>query len=452
MPKSPQRKILIVSHDRIGENMAGPGIRYHYMAQVLSKYFDVTVGFFSSDFLPETSYERSYQTRLLEASRIDQSFGDMDAIIALWLEEDVITFCHKKRIFLVFDIYAPVPVENLALFMFSGNPIDASTDYTYRQSYNLYKKFFEYGDLFLFSNRRQLDFWMGYVFGLGMIKVSSYQRRPVFERFIYAPMGIDASINLKHTKDVIRGVIPGITKNDKVLLWTGGIWNWFDAKVLIKAMKLVNNTNPEIKLVFFGIKHPNPNIPAMQEAADAIALSKQLGLYNKTVFVQEGWVPYGERINYLLEADAAVNTAKDSIESEFAHRTRVLDHILARLPTVATSGDYISDEVLAQEGIGVSTPPHDENALSLAIKHILDPATNKSMRTNIESVRDQYDWNVTLVPLVNALKTSLDDKLPYVKSTPHPEFQKNKSYFRLAKKVLPSPIKKMIIRMTRYGQ
>lgn len=446
-----KKRILIISHDKIGKNMAGPGIRYHHMAELLAKDFDVTVGFFNSDFLPEESFQKNYAALAIDPSSFQDAFRETSVVISLWLEEDILTYCRRGGIFIVIDVYAPVPVENLALFMYSGKPIDANTDYIYRQSHSLYKKFFDYGDLFLFSNRRQLDFWMGYVFGLNTISVSSYVKRPVFDRFIYAPMGIDASTSISHTKKAIRSVVPGITEKDKVLLWTGGIWNWFDAQVLIRAMKLLEKTNPDIKLVFFGIKHPNPNIPTMQEATNAIALAKRLKLYNKTVFVQEGWVPYDERLNYLLEADLAINTAKESIEAEFSHRTRVLDHILTCTPTVATAGDYLSDEVLTQQGIGLVVNPNDEKKLAETIKTALEDKTNKTMRDNIKKVRDQYDWSVTLAPLVKTLKTS-PKKLARIENRAHKDINKNRPYYRLAKKVIPKSIKKILIRVVHYGR
>lgn len=431
--------------------MAGPGIRYHYMAEVLAKDYTVTVGFLNDSFEPEKSFARSYQTKVINPSEFKAVLSDVNIIIALWLDEDILTYCHKKGIFTVLDVYAPVPVENLALFMYSGNPIDATTDYTYRQSYALYKKFFEYGDLFLFSNRRQLDFWIGYVFGLGIIKVTSYLKRPLFERFIYAPMGIDTSKKITHKKNVIKGVIPGIKKTDKVILWTGGIWNWFDAQTLIKAMKRLEKTNPDIKLVFFGIKHPNPNIPTMQEASLTIDLAKELELLGKNVFIQEGWVPYNERLDYLLEADAAVNTAKESIEAEFSHRTRVLDHILTSLPTIATRGDYISDDILEQRNIGLTVPPEDEAALSRAIIAITESTTNKAMRKNINALRKEYDWTQTLRPLLDTLATS-PEKLSYIETKPHKELKKNTKLYRVAKKVTPVRLKKLIIKVTKYGQ
>ena len=47
------KKVLIISHDKVGKLMAGPGIRYHYMAKTLAKNFDVTVGFFGPENVPE---------------------------------------------------------------------------------------------------------------------------------------------------------------------------------------------------------------------------------------------------------------------------------------------------------------------------------------------------------------------------------------------------------------
>ncbi|MBX4191172.1 hypothetical protein KW794_03740 [Candidatus Saccharibacteria bacterium] len=54
-----RKKVLIISHDKIGSAMAGPGIRYHYMAEVLADSFDVTVGFFDKNYLPDKDFKVS---------------------------------------------------------------------------------------------------------------------------------------------------------------------------------------------------------------------------------------------------------------------------------------------------------------------------------------------------------------------------------------------------------
>lgn len=446
-----KKRILIISHDKIGTNMAGPGIRYHYMAEALSKDFNVTVGFFDPTYLPDEEFKHTYKAQHVDKGEFHDAFAAHDIIIALWLSEEMLDHCDELGLFVVFDVYAPVPVENLALFTLGSQKITAQTDFVYEQSLLDYERFFERGDLFLFSNRRQLDYWVGYTFGSKLVLVSSYLKRNVFERFIYAPMGIDTKTKLEHTKPVIRDVIKGVTKKDKILIWTGGIWNWYDAKTLMKAMARLKKTRPDIKLVFFGTKHPNPDVPAMKEATEAFALARELNLLDKTVFMHEGWVPYPERINYLLEADAAVNTNKDTIESEFSHRTRVLDHILTGLPTVSTAGDYISDEVIKPRELGIVVKPYDVDELQRAILDAVDDKNNQKIKKRIATARAEYDWEQTLAPLREFLLTN-PKKLERVKVPRTRPMPKHTKAYKIAKAVLPRPVKHIIVKSLRYGK
>lgn len=444
-----KKKVLIISHDRIGSNMAGPGIRYHYMAEVLSADFDVTVGFFDPGYLPEKSFSASYSVAHIHDVEFHKIFEGKDAIISLYLNDDMIDYCDKHGIYLVFDIYAPVPVENLALALYGNNKITGESDFVYTRSNLMYERFFQSGDLFLLSNRRQLDYWIGYVFGADLIRLSSYSKREVFDRFVIAPMGIDAKSTLSHTKNVIRGVLPGVGDSDKVVLWTGGIWNWFDAQSLIRAMSNLAKKRPDIKLVFFGTKHPNPDVPEMKEALEAHNLAEELGVLGKNVFINVGWVSYADRINYLLEADVAANTTKQTIESELSHRTRVLDHILTSLPTIATAGDYLSDEVIGPKQLGIIVPPGDIDAIEKAILEIVDDRTNATIRSNVAAIRQDYDWQTVLAPLRDALLEM--EKLPRVKITHIRKKRPSRAYKRI-KQMVPSPVKKIILRTIRYGR
>lgn len=431
--------------------MAGPGIRYHYMAELLSKDFDVTVGFFDQTYLPDTGFEHSYATTHIHPAHFESAFEGKDILIAMWVNMPMINYCNNHLIFLVIDMYAPAPVENLALYLLNGENTKADTDYIYQQSNAMYKHFLTNGDLFLCSNRRQLDFWIGFLFGTDQVRVSGYKQRSFYERFVYAPMGIDTHTPLQHTRNVMRGVIKGVDDDSKIILWTGGIWNWFDAQVLMRAMNRLKEKRPDIKLVFFGTKHPNPDVPAMKEAADALETAKQYDLLDKTVFMHQGWVPYPERINYLLEANAAVNTTKDMIETEFSHRTRVLDHFLTKLPTIATSGDYLTDDVIVPNGAGIGVPAGDDKALANAIEAILDDENHAEYVNNIEKVRELSDWSQTLAPLRDALLSGLP-KLTYVPFIEKPKELPKNPLVEVGKKVIPKPIKKIILRLFKYGQ
>lgn len=442
-----QKKLLIISHDKIGSSMAGPGIRYHYMAETLSKDFDVTVGFFDPTYLPDKDFVHAYSVAHIDAHTFESGFTSKDIVIALWLSESMIDYCNRNGIFIVFDLYAPVPVENLAGSLFNGKSVRPEDDFEYERSLDMYRKFFQNGDLFLLSNPRQLDYWTGYVFGADQIRPSTYPSRPIYDRFIFAPMGIDTGTKLEHTQKVIKGVMPGIKETDKVLLWTGGIWGWYDGKILMRAMKRLADKRPDIKLVFFGTQHPNPNVPEMKESFETRELAKELGIIDKTVFFKDGWVPYHERINYLLEGDVAINTHKISIETEFSHRTRVLDHILAELPTISTRGDFLSDVAIDLDGLGIIVPENDEEALVNAIVDIIEPTTYERIKNNIALKRPSYDWSETQKLVKNYLLKN-PARLQQLHTQPvAPE--RSKAY-KLAKKHTPITIKKMAIRARKY--
>jgi glycosyltransferase involved in cell wall biosynthesis len=258
-------------------------------------------------------------------------------------------------------------------------------------------------------------------------------------------MGIDTSIPLKKKRFVVKGVIPGISKEDKVLLWTGGIWNHFDGKVLMHAMKGIHDKRPDIKLVFMGTQHPNPGIPEMKESLDTRKLADELGLTNKNVFFKDGWVKYPDRIDYLLEADIAINTHKASVETEFSHRTRVLDHLLAGLPTISTEGDYLSDDVIKPNSLGIVVPPNNVEALQSAILHILEPKELSKLKKNIQAYRETFDWHQTMRELKEVLNSS-PSKLQIADSANVPSTSKS---VQIAKRVLPLPVKKAIIKTLR---
>lgn len=423
--------------------MAGPGIRYHYMAEQLSTQFDVTVGFFDPSYVPEAGFKRSYDVASIDARLFETSFKDFGVVIAHWLSEPMISYCNQHQIFIVFDLYVVGPVENLVSSLFNDPESWSQNDEQFDQSLAMYRHFFANGDLFLFSNRRQLDYWTGYVFGADQVHLANYSSRPIYDRFISAPMGIDTGVSIKSTRPVIKGVMNGISKTDKVLLWTGGIWGHFDAQVLIRAMKSLENKRPDIKLVFFGIKHPNPSVKETKESLETQRLATELGLVGKNVFFNKGWVKYGERIDYLLEADVAVNTHRASIETEFSHRTRVLDHLLADLPTISTEGDYLSDEIIAPKKLGFVVPPNDEAALEKAILDILEPKILKEVKASIKTERRNLDWSVTLAGLSNLL-VNRPGKLDRLQMAP--KLKKSNKATQVAKKVLPLSVKKALIK------
>lgn len=439
------KKLLIISHDKIGSKMAGPGIRYHFMAEYLSSDFEVTIGFFTPEYLPDSNFEHSYKVRSIDAYSFEDDFEEFDFVIALWLSDSMMAYCNLKNKVVIFDIYAPVPVENLAVKLFSQHPVTKDVDFDYNASLVMYRKFLENGDLFLYSNERQRDFWVGFVFGALQVSPSTYEKRPMYEQFIKVPMGIDTKTPIEHKRNVLRNVVGNIKENDTILLWTGGIWDWFDAVTLIDAMSLVEQSGRnDIKLVFLGTKHPNDNTPDMSELSKSRQRAVEKNLLNDTVYFLDGWIDYNSRTNYLAEADIAIYSHKPSIETEFSHRTRVLDHIFAGIPTIGTRGDYLGD-MIEREELGIMVDPLNSEALAKAIIDCSKPRNLIKYRKNIEKHRKEFSWESSIEPLRNYLLSN-PKKLTRLPSTTNPL---NKRYVAKIKKVIPKPVKIHLKRLIR---
>jgi glycosyltransferase involved in cell wall biosynthesis len=213
------------------------------------------------------------------------------------------------------------------------------------------------------------------------------------------PFGVSDSPPMR-TRQAIKGVVPGIGPDDKVVLWGGGIYNWFDPLTLLHAIDKLKARLPTVRLYFLGLKHPNPHVPEMRMAVATRALADELGLTNTHVFFNEGWVEYEDRQNYLLEADVGVSTHLDHVETEFSFRTRILDYFWASLPVVATRGDSLA-ELIEERDVGLTVPAEDVDALEAALYTLLaDGERSTICRANAADVAECFRWTTVLRPIV----------------------------------------------------
>jgi glycosyltransferase involved in cell wall biosynthesis len=203
-----------------------------------------------------------------------------------------------------------------------------------------------------------------------------------------------------HRRQVLKGVVPGIGTDDKVILWGGGVYNWFDPLTLVRAVQQLHARHPDVRLFFLGMKHPNPDVPDMRMAWETRQLSDNLGLTDKVVFFNEEWVPYDERQNYLLESDLGVSTHLDHVETAFSFRTRILDYLWAGLPVVATGGDSLG-QAIDGHGLGVTVPPGDVAALEAALEAFLfDEERVGAARASVAAFAPSMTWSRSLEPLL----------------------------------------------------
>ncbi|WP_007027889.1 glycosyltransferase, partial [Saccharomonospora iraqiensis] len=198
-----------------------------------------------------------------------------------------------------------------------------------------------------------------------------------------------------------RATLDGVGADDRVVLWAGGVYDWFDPLTLVHAIGTLSARHPDVRLVFLGMRHPNPEVGEMTVAPATVRLADELGLTGKHVFFNEHWVPYDRRQNWLLDADCGVTTHREHVETTFAFRTRVLDYLWAGLPVVTTAGDALADLVRDEE-LGVVVPSGDPEALADALERCLyDEEFARACRERLAAVAERFTWPRVLAPLVD---------------------------------------------------
>ncbi|MCP2258650.1 Glycosyltransferase, GT2 family [Streptoalloteichus tenebrarius] len=391
------RRIVVITGDAIGERMAGPAIRAWHMADVLSGEHDVRLVTVNPQCAPPRSAFPVVQSRPRD---LGEHVDWADVVV---LQGHVLEMAPKLKAadstkIVVCDVYDPMHLELLE----QGKDGDDErrrldllgvTDVLNAQ--------LRRGDFFLCASRRQRHFWLGHLAALGRLTPALYDTDPTVRSLLAeVPFGLPGKAP-ERTGPAIKGVVPGIGEDDKVVLWAGGVYNWFDPLTLVRAVDRLRGAHDDVRLFFLGMKHPNPDVPEMGVAGQTRRLAQRLGLVGEHVFFNETWVPYHERQNWLLDGDCGVTTHYEHVETEFAFRTRVLDYLWAGLPIVTTDGDSFADLVRG-ERLGVVVPAEDPEALADALERVLyDEEFAATCRERIALVRERFTWENVLAPLVD---------------------------------------------------
>jgi GT2 family glycosyltransferase len=397
-------KVLVITGDALGEKMAGPGMRAWKIAEALSEHNDVRLLTWNVANRQSDRFDVE-RVPLQNERRMKAHEEWADVIFFQGYALHHFTTLQKSNKIMVVDLYDPMHLEQLEQARDAGdvgwrNQVQSTTEVLNAQ--------LERGDFFLCASERQRLFWIGQLAALGRINPDNYLADDNLNKLIaIAPFGMD-STPPAHTRKAIRGVVPGISDDDKVVIWGGGIYNWFDTPTLVRAVAKVAKKHDDIRLFFLGVAHPNPDVPEMAIVSETRRISAELGLTHKHVFFNEQWVALDDRQNYLLEADAGVSTHYAHIETTFSFRTRILDYMWANLPIVTTEGDSFGD-LVAAEGMGVAVPERDIDALAAALEKMLyNERAVTAARKAVSRVREEFTWEKALAPLIEFCKN------PYV--------------------------------------
>ncbi len=367
--------------------MAGPGIRYWEMAHALKRKGHATTLLtrhietgFSGNNLVFTG-KASLSNLFIWIRRCDWIIQP-GSPVALVLS---VLLCKK----IIFDQYDPV------IFEFYERKPASFFEKIRKSSLLLFwrvrqRLIMRFGHAFLVANEKQKDLLIGQLAVLGHLQK--------LDSVIVLPFGLSATKPIK-SLPVLRGT--KIKDSDFLIVWGGGIWEWFDPHILLHALAKIKQQRSDIKVYFPGLRPPSPDSQKLAIVDAFLREAESLGLLGTAVFVNTEWTAYEHRADYLLEADAGISLHRESAETRFAFRTRILDYLWAGLPIIASQGDSWSD-LIEKNCLGLTVPCGDVEILVQSILRMADdPAFRERCRLQTARVAGEYSWDniVSRLPL-----------------------------------------------------
>ncbi|MCU0490758.1 MAG: glycosyltransferase family 4 protein [Chloroflexaceae bacterium] len=388
-------RVLIISHDVVGQHMAGPGIRYWELAVALAAQQPVAL------VAPQPISRESGRVRCGhfawgEAASLAPWLAEADVVLANAMVLAAHPELGRLAVPLALDLYDPTMLENLELFRHA--PPEQRANQHRHDIANLAAQL-RLADFIICATERQRDLYIGALLALGRITPERTDTDARLRGLIdVVPFGLPAEPPVKR-QAALRGVLPGVHAGDRVLLWTGGLWDWLDPLTLVRALPLVVPRHPELRLVLLAGQHPG-SIQQMQMPHQTRQLATELALQQHVLFY-ESWVPYEERADLLLEADIAVSLHRDHLETAYAAvRSRFLDHLWAGLPSLVSAGDAAAELVRTHE-LGLVVEPGDVEGVAAALLTLLDDEARRARcAANAHALAAQFTWQHVAGPLI----------------------------------------------------
>jgi glycosyltransferase involved in cell wall biosynthesis len=299
----------------------------------------------------------------------------------------------RSRARLIFDMYVPEALETIG-----GFPGDRPwvrrllTQFAIDRAAGAIRT----GDHLVCASEKQRDLWLGTMLAGRAISAARADADPSLRSTIdVVPFGLPREPAVATgAGGPRRRFASAIGPDDEIVLWNGGLWPWLDPETAIRAVGLLAQRRPQVRLVFMGAAR---QLPAQRTAERARAVAAELGLLDRVVLFNDEWVPYEQRADWLLEAACALSTHDDHLETRFAFRTRLLDCFWARLPVVCTGGDDLG-RLIERERLGAVVGPRVPEAAAAALEAVLD-AGRDAFAPRLEAAANRFTWNAVAEPL-----------------------------------------------------
>jgi len=240
-------KILLVSSDNVASTMAGPGIRYFEMAKALASFFSVTLAVPNECDLKDlefkiTKYDSKFPNRILKGLITKNT-----VVVAQNLPPSMLFRIRQLKTIYIADLYDPSFIEVLEYAKY-----DSLKNQKLLYDFNLITTKLQIAGAtnLVCANSRQQNLYMGILSGIRFFNPEKYKSiSKIAELIPLVPFGLKKEKPGVKDFDFVERKFPGIKKEDKIIFWGGGIWNWFDALSAVKAVEIIKKDRDDIKLI-----------------------------------------------------------------------------------------------------------------------------------------------------------------------------------------------------------
>ena len=350
-------RVFMICPEPVRRLTAGVGTRFVALAEVLSRAgHDVTLAVPNDPAEAEAVKPRVQLVQAIPDALGAQADGHDWVLIHGHLGNHFLS--QRDDLPVVVDLYDPFLVENLHYHRELGFE-------PYRTDHATWKLQLGRGDFFLCSSAEQRYFYLGWLGALGRVNPLILEDDPELRSLITElPFGTPPDGPSPRERD--PGVFQGVSENAPVLYF-GGIYDWYDPEVVLRALPLIIEREPEAVVVF--VDHPHPDDTPLSAAATTRRTAEERGWLGTSVRF-EGWRPYDQRFELALAADLAVVTHRPGLETDLSLRTRMVDLLWLGLPVVATRGGAMS-RIVESVGAGRTVAPGDAPELAAAVIALL---------------------------------------------------------------------------------
>lgn len=402
-------RVLVVANEQVGARMAGPAIRSLNLARQLARRgARVTLATPGEIDAPDMLDGLEYAAF---GTPSPGTFAGLarahDVVVSQPQRVDIAHALERTGTPVVYDLYVPSFVERIA--QLATEPLDQTLRERLLERDRLeYAAAVRLGDAFICASEQQKDHWLGALGQAGRLDLGLVERdRAATALLGVVPFGIadDAPAPLEAGEGALRGTL--VEPDAVVVLWTGGLWNWFDPVTLVEGLARARAREPRLQLVVMGMHHPEAAWEEQEASRLMRERARELGLLEggraAGVVLCDTWIPYAERHRFLLDADAGVSAHHDGLETRLSFRTRLLDHLWAGLPTITTAGGELSDRMVAA-GAALAVADGDVDGWAAALEQVArgrDADGNDALRRAAHAVADRYRWAHTTAPLAD---------------------------------------------------